>query len=166
MMFGANQWLKKVKSRVLYLKYNATPIAIAKIYKYLGIARTKLLSTFQHLAKAIKKVSSKIYLLRKIWRSCMDAKTTNVICQSLIVSLLTYGSLSLYGSKSDLYQARQVDKIEARAQVIFSSREIWRRNKLAYISIINLRSLIKLPINRYIFTQVLRERKCFYESYQ
>ena len=47
----------------------------------------------------------------------MDAKTNKLIYQAMITPILTYGSLSLYGSTLP-HIKRKIEKIEARAQLI------------------------------------------------
>ena len=74
-----------------------------------------------HLAATVKRVSSRIFPLKKI-RSFMDSKTTKLRYQSLIVPTLTYGSLSLYGSAPP-YIRLQIEKIEDRAQLIIGNSE-------------------------------------------
>ena len=52
----------------------------------------------------------------------MDAKTTNLIYQAMNVPILTYGSLSLYGSTPPNIKSK-IEKIEDRAQLIIGNSE-------------------------------------------
>ena len=52
----------------------------------------------------------------------MDAKTTKLIYQAMIVPILTYGSLSLYGSTPPHIKSK-IEKVEDRAQLIIGNSE-------------------------------------------
>ena len=121
MMFGTSQRLNKTDNSTLQLYHNSTPIAATQTYKYLGLTLTSSLNMSQHLAAAIKKASSRVHLLRKM-RSFMDAKTTKLIYQAMIVPILTYGSLSLYGSTPPHIKSK-IEKVEDRAQLIIGNSE-------------------------------------------
>ena len=88
---------------------------------YLGLTLTTSRNMSQHLAATIKKASSRVHLLRKM-RSFMDAKTTKLTYQAMIVPILTYRSLSLYGSTPPHIKCK-IEKVEARAQLIICNSE-------------------------------------------
>ena len=90
MMFGTSQRLNKTDNSTLQLYHNSSPIAATQTYKYLGLTLTSSLNMSQHLAATIKKASSRVHLLRKM-RSFMDAKTTKLIYQAMIVPILLMG---------------------------------------------------------------------------
>ena len=107
LMFGTNQRIKKVDYSALHLYHNSILIAATQTYKYLDLLLTispNKRNMPHNLAVTIKKVCWRIHLLRKI-RSPMDAEPTKLIYQSMIVPILTYGSLLLFGSNSTPYQA-------------------------------------------------------------
>ena len=52
----------------------------------------------------------------------MDAKTTKLIYQDMIVPILTYRSLSLYGSTPP-HKKSKIEKVEDRAQLIIGNSE-------------------------------------------
>ena len=103
-------------------------------YKYLGVTLTSSLNMNDHLNATIKKASSRIHLLKKM-RSHMDSKTAKLICQSMIVPILTYCPLSLYGS-IPAYLKNRINAMEARAQLI-----IGNENEVAKSKIINKKRL-------------------------
>ena len=75
----------------------------------------------QHLTATIKKASSRVHLLKKM-RSFMDAKTTKLIYQAMIVPIFTYGSLALFGS-TPLHIKSKFEKIEDRVQLIIGNND-------------------------------------------
>ena len=52
----------------------------------------------------------------------MDAKTTKLIYQGMIVPIFTYGSLALFGS-TPLHIKSKIEKIEDRVQLIIGNNE-------------------------------------------
>ena len=52
----------------------------------------------------------------------MDAKTTKLIYQAMIVPIFTYGSLALFGS-TPLHIESKIEKIEDRVQFIIGNNE-------------------------------------------
>ena len=103
-------------------------------YKYLGVTLTSSLNMTDHLNATIKKASSRIHLLKKMRRH-MDSKTAKLIYQSMIVPILTYCPLSLYGSIPP-YLKNRINAMEARAQLI-----IGNENEVAKSEIINKKRL-------------------------
>ena len=110
-----------MNNSTLHLYHNSVPIAATQAYKYLGLTLTASLNISQHLTATIKKASSRVHLLKKM-RSFMDAKTTKLIYQAMIVPIFTYGSLALFGS-TPLHIKSKIGKIEDRVQLIIGNNE-------------------------------------------
>ena len=117
-------------------------------YKYLGVTLTSSLNKTDHLSATIKKASSRIHPLKKM-RSHMDYKTSKLIFQSMIIPILTYCPLSLYGSIPP-YMKNRINAMEARAQLIIDNE-----NEVAKSEIINKKRLCLFVHKFYIPTSVM-----------
>ena len=130
MIFGTDQRIRQLENSTLQIQHNGLTVSMTYSYKYLGVTLTSSLNMTDHLNATIKKASSRIHQLKKI-RSHMDSKTAKLIYQSMIVPILTYCPLSLYGSLLP-YLKNRIKAMEARAQLI-----IGNENEVAKSEIIN-----------------------------
>ena len=134
MFLGTDQRIRQLENSTLQIQHNDLTVNMTYSYKYLGVTLTSSLNMTDHLNATIKKASSRIHLLKKM-RSHMDCKTAKLIYQSLIVPILTYCPLSLYGSIPP-YLKNRINAMEARAQLI-----IGNENEVAKSEIINKKRL-------------------------
>ena len=130
MRFVTNQRIRRIEKSTLHIQHNDLTVNMTYSHKYLGVTLTSSLNMTDHLNATIKKASPRIHLLKKI-RSHMDSKTAKLIYQSMIVPILTYCPLSLYGSIPP-YLKNRINAMEARAQLIISNE-----NEVAKSEIIN-----------------------------
>jgi hypothetical protein len=128
MIFGTSPRLKKLNSTPLTLLHNDISLNITNSYKYLGITLTNSLNMVDYLAATIKKASSRLHLLRKM-RSYMDTKTASLIYQAMIVPVLTYCSLSLYGSTPPHINTK-IAAMEDRARFVIGNGYTIQRTEL------------------------------------
>ena len=119
MVFGTSKRLNKLDDTPLKLKHNGVTINVTNSYKYLGLTLTSSLNMTEHLTTTLKKASSRIHLLRKM-RNYMDSKTAILIYQSMIVPILTYCPLTLYGSTPP-YIKNRIAAMEDHAQFIIGN---------------------------------------------
>ena len=134
MLFGTDQRIRRIENSTLQIQHNNLTVNMTYSYKYLGVTLTSSLNMTDHLSATIKKASSRIHLLKNM-RSHMDSKTAKLIYQSMIVPILTYSPLSLYGSFPP-YLKNRINAMEARAQLI-----IGNGNEVAKSEIINKKRL-------------------------
>ena len=130
MLFGTDQRIRRLENSTLQIQHNDLTVNMTYLYKYLSVTLTSSLSMTDHLNTAIKKASCRIHLLKKM-RSHMDSKTAKLIHQSMIVPILTYCPLSLYGLIPS-YLKNRINAMEARTQLI-----IGNENEVAKSEIIN-----------------------------
>ena len=116
MIFGTDKRISKLENTTLNIQHNGIVINNTKSYKYLGIKLTNSLNMTDHLNATIKKASSRLHLLRKM-RHYMDTKTAHLIHQSMIVPILTYCSLTLFG-ETPPYIKLKIEALENRAKSI------------------------------------------------
>ena len=134
MLFGTDQRIRRLENSTLQIQHNDLTVNMTYSYKYHGVTLTSSLNMTNHLNATIKKASSRINLLKKM-RSHMDSKTAKLIYQSMIVPILTYCPLSLYGSIPP-YLKNRISAMEARAQLI-----IGNENEVPKSEIINKKRL-------------------------
>jgi len=128
MIFGTSPRLKKLESTPLAISHNNMSLNITNTYKYLGITLTNSLNMTDHQTATLKKVSSRLHLLRKM-RTYMDTKTASLIYQAMIVPVLTYCSLSLYGSTPP-HINRKIAAIEDLARFVIGNGYTVQRTEL------------------------------------
>lgn len=116
MLFGTNKRLSNIGNTTIKINHNENDIGITNTYKYLGLTLTSSLNMTTHLTTSIKKASSRIRILRNM-RNYMDSATALIIYQVMIVPILTYCSLTLYGSTPPNLKKR-IEKIEDRARLV------------------------------------------------
>ena len=119
MFLVQNQRIRRLENSTLQIQHNDLTVNMTFSYKYLDVTLTSSLNMTDHLNATIKKASSRIHLLKKL-RSHMDSKTAKLIYKSMIVPILTYCPLSLYGSIPPHLKNR-INAMEARAQLIIGN---------------------------------------------
>lgn len=128
MLFGTDQRIRRLENSTLQVQHNGITINTTNSYNYLGVTLTSSLNMTDHINTTIKKASSRVHLLRKM-RDHMDPKTAKLIYQSMIVPILTYCPLSLYGSIPP-YLKNKIKAMETRAQLIIGNDNVFARSEV------------------------------------
>ena len=99
MLFGTKQIVNKMQK--VKLQLNDVNIQQVSSYKYLGMTLDKNLNYFLHLNQLIRKVSHKMYQLKRV-HSFLTEKSSLMIYKSFILPHLEYGNILYQNSNSKL----------------------------------------------------------------
>ena len=105
MFFGSRARIESMELPDFYI--NGTVIDRAKTYTYLGIKLDEQLSLDTHANCLIKRVSTKIYQLKKI-RSFITKKAALLIYKNMILPILEYGDVFLHSASQKVRKKLQV----------------------------------------------------------
>ena len=116
MVFGTAKKLNKIDNHPLEIKHKDKVINHTSTYKYLGLNLTSTLSMNEQLRSSLKKASTRINLLKKM-KFYIDTKTAALIYQSMILPILTFCPLTMYGSTPQYIKDKTI-ALEDRAERI------------------------------------------------
>lgn len=123
MMFGTSKRLSKLDNQpLLSILNNFETLHYTKAYKYLGLLLNETLNMSDHMKTVLKKVTSRITLLKKI-RSQIDADTAKSIYNVMILPILTYSPYAINGTLSETIEKR-IRINENRVKNIVQSKNI------------------------------------------
>ena len=133
MIFGTAKRLYKV-TRPLKLEFKGELVNFTKMYKYLGVHLTDVLSTNYQFDENYKRFTNRLRLLRKV-RYLLDEKSALTLYDTMFSHIFSYCSiLSLNYTKTQL---EKLKSLEDRATAIIyqnsadkSVKSIWNVNKL------------------------------------
>ena len=90
MIFGSKQALQNINEPCL--KINGTPLSRTKTYNYLGINLDEQLNYETHLSGVIRKVSHKVYQLKRM-RRFINKKAALAVYKNMILPIHEYGDI-------------------------------------------------------------------------
>ena len=95
MVFGTSKKLKNTPPN--QIEHNYVKITKTDSYKYLGVSLNCSLNMTEHIRKTIKKVSSRITLLKSM-RHLLDSKSALIIYKAMILPIMTYCPFVTFGT--------------------------------------------------------------------
>ena len=111
MVFGTSKKLKNTPP--IQIEHNYVKITNTDSYKYLGVSLNCSLNMTEHIRKTIKKVSSRITLLKSM-RHLLDSKSALKIYKAMILPIMTYCPFVTFGTIPQNLSTR-IEQIESRA---------------------------------------------------
>ena len=152
MIFGSKQALHNINEP--QLKINGTTISRVKTYNYLGINLDEQLNYETHLSGVVRKVSHKVYQLRRM-RRFINKRAALAVYKNMILPIHEYGNVLFVSASSE--NRKRLQTLQNRALKCALNLEpttsTSETHKLAKLDKLNLRRSEHLLIHMFKLAQ-------------